>query len=116
MQLVNTHTIGELVSVRKIEVDGFEDGKWIEGIPMIELQVQSQSLDLEGQLNFSIDKVQLESKLYGNYSDKVGQVVGIPYCMETTKKGQKYYYDESMPILIFKDKLTNLLKADSSKK
>ena len=113
--VVNTHTIGTLVSVRRIEIDGFENGEWKTEMPRIELQVSSEGLDNDGELNFSLDKVTLDSKLYSKFKEKQGQVIAIPYKMETTKKGQKFEYDESMPILNMKDKLTNLIVVDKAK-
>jgi len=113
--VVNTHTIGKLVSVRRIEIDGFENGEWKTEMPRIELQVSSEGLDNDGELNFSLDKVVLDSKLYTKFKEKTGQVVAIPYKMETTKKGQKFEFDESMPILTLKDQLANLILTEKTK-
>lgn len=113
MSIMTTHMIGHLKGVRKVELDGFVDGKWTENIPQIELTVASESVDLDGQPVFSMDKFTLDSKHYNNYKALENKVVAVPYVLKTSKKGQTWEYDESMPILELKDTLLNMV---SSKK
>lgn len=113
---VNTHMIGTLVAVRKIEVDGFVDGEWKTEIPKAELTVMSESLDLDNQKNISVDKIILEDKYFNQYNALTSKVVAVPYVLETTKKGQKFDYDSSMPILELKDTFVNMIKLDNSNK
>jgi hypothetical protein len=114
--IVNSHVIGSLVALRRVEVDGFVNGNWENDIPKIELTILSESLDIEGQKNISVDKIFLDAKHYNDYKDKLNSHLAIPYKMETTKKGQKFEYDDSMPILELKDSLLNLTKPESAKK
>lgn len=114
---VNTHMIGHLKGVRKVEVDGFVDGEWKTEIPKVELTVASESLDLDGQPTFSMDKLTMEDKYYNVYKPLINKVVAVPYVLEVTKKGQKWEYDDSMPILELKDTMVNMVvKSDLGKK
>lgn len=110
--VVNTHMIGTLMAVRKVEIDGFVDGEWKTEMPKIELTVMSESLDTDDQKNISVDKIILDSKHYNQYSALTSKIVAVPYRLDVTKKGQKWDYDETMPILELKDTFINLIKSE----
>lgn len=114
--VVNTHMIGTLMAVRKVEVDGFVDGEWKTEIPKVELTVMSESMDLDNQKNISVDKIILADKFYNQYKPLENKVVAVPYVLEVTKKGQKFDYDDAMPILELKDTFLNMVKMDLTAK
>jgi hypothetical protein len=104
--------IGHLKGVRKIEVDGFVDGEWKTEIPMVELTVYSESLDLDNQPTFSMDKHNIEDKYFNKYKSLVNEVIAVPYLLEVTSKKQKWEFDKTMPILVLKDTLVSMVKTD----
>ena len=112
--VVNTHMIGLLKAVRKVEIDGFVDGEWKTELPKVELTVMSESLDLDNQMNISVDKIIMEDKHYNKYNALTNEVVAVPYRLDVTKKGQKWEYDESMPIVELKESFINLIKVDKT--
>ena len=112
--VVNTNLIGLLMAVRKVEIDGFVDGEWKTEIPKVELTVMSESLDNDNQKNISVDKIMLDDKYYNQYAPLTNKVLAVPYKLEVTKKGQKFDFDDTMPIVELKDTFVNLMKQDKS--
>ena len=110
--IINTHMIGTLIAVRKVEIGEFVDGNWENEVPKVELTVMSEGLDLENQKNVSVTKEFLDSKLFSKFEPLTGKHLAIPYKLETKKKGQSFEYDSEMPILELTGGLSTFIKAD----
>ena len=113
--MINTHMIGQLVAVRKVEIGEFVDGKWENEVPKVEITVMSKTLDLDGQSNMSMTKEFLDSKEFSKFNALSNKFVSIPYLLDTKKDKQIWKYDDSMPILELKDDFTKLVKSDTPK-
>jgi len=110
--MINVLMIGKVKAVRKVELDGFLDGTWTENISKIEVTVESEIPDDNGDTNYSMDKQVLDSTEYPLYKGLEHKVVAVPYVMESTKNGQKWYRDTNTPIFELKDTLINLIKQE----
>ncbi len=110
--MINVLMIGKIKAVRKVELDGFVDGTWTENVPKIEIAVESEIPDDNGDINYSMDKQILEATEYPKYKALEHKVVAVPYVMDSTKNGQKWYPDTNTPMFELKDSLMNLIKQE----
>ena len=110
--MINVLMIGMIKAVRRIELDGFVDSKWTENIPKIEVTVESQIPDDNGDINFSMDKQIFDSSEYKKYKDLEHKYVAVPYVMDSSSKGQKWYPDKNTPILELKDSFLSMIKVE----
>ena len=113
--MINVLMIGKVKAVRKVDLDGFVDKEWTQNIPKIEVTVESEIPDDNGDINYSMDKQILDATEYQNYKYLEHKIVAVPYVMESTKNGQKWYADTNTPIFELKDSLMNLIKQEDKK-
>lgn len=117
--MINVLMIGKIKAVRRIELDGFVDSKWTENIPKIEVTVESEIPDDNGDINYSMDKQILDSTEYKKYKDLEHKYVAVPYVMDSSAKGQKWYPDKNTPMFELKDSFSSMIKShknDDTKK
>jgi hypothetical protein len=113
--MINVIMIGKIKAVRKVELDGFVDGKWTENIPKIEVTVESEIPDDNGDINYSMDKQVLEFTEYAKYKALEHKYVAVPYVMDSSAKGQKWYPDKNTPILELKGSLIDMIQPTTKK-
>ncbi|WP_294966957.1 hypothetical protein [Sulfurimonas sp.] len=112
MHIINTLLIGKIYSVRRVEIDGFDDdGEYKNGMPRIEVAFLSESIDDNGDINPSMDKQHFDSTDYPKYKALENKVVDVPYILINDKK-QKWELDSNMPIVELKDTFMNMVKTD----
>jgi hypothetical protein len=110
--MINVLMIGKIKAVRRIELDGFVDSKWTENIPKIEVTVESEIPDDNGDINYSMDKQILESSEYKKFKDLEHKYVAVPYVMDSSAKGQKWYPDKNTPMFELRDSFASMIKSD----
>jgi len=110
--MVNVLMIGKVKAVRRIELDGFVDSKWTENIPKIEVTIESEIPDDNGDINYSMDKQILESSEYKKYKELEHKYVAVPYVMDSSAKGQKWYPDKNTHMFELKDSFANMIKTE----
>jgi hypothetical protein len=112
MHKINTVLIGKIYSVRRVEIDGFDDdNNYVNGMPKIEVAFLSESIDDNGDVNPSMDKHIFEDTDYPKYKALENKVVAVPYILINDKK-QKWELDSNMPIVELKDTFMNMVKTD----
>lgn len=111
--MINVLMIGKIKAVRRIELDGFVDSKWTENIPKIEVTVESEVPDDNGDINYSMDKQILEATDYKKYKDLEHKYVAVPYVMDSSAKGQKWYPDKNTPMFELKDSFMSMIKIEA---
>ena len=114
--MINTLMVGKIKAVRRVELNGFVDKEWTENIPKIEVTIESEIPDDNGDINYSMDKQILDAKEYSKYKALEHKVVAVPYVLESTAKGQKWYVDTNTPIFELKDSMMNFIKVDKASK
>ena len=113
---ISTHMIGKIIGVRKVELDGFVDGEWKQEIPKVEITVMSESIDLDGQPTFSMDKQTFADTEYNRFHALNGKTVAVPYLLIVDGKKQKWEFDDSMPILeLASNPLSSQIKKEPAK-
>ena len=114
--MINVLMIGKVKAVRRVELNGFVDKEWTENIPKIEVTIESEIPDDNGDINYSMDKQVFEATEYSKYKALEHKYVAVPYVMESSAKGQKWYADTNMPIFELKDSLANLIQVSKEVK
>lgn len=112
--VVNTLMIGKIKSVRRVEMTKKVGDEWKNDYPMIEVTVESEIPDDNGESNFSMDKYPFEATEYPKYKALEHKIVAVPYVLKIEKSGQKWDIDSNTPIFELKDSFMNLIKVDKT--